>query len=100
MSSLLPPFFFIVAFTLIGATAIERDDSAAKAQEVDSNLLTVKNLYAVSSQKNLGSWKNATPGLTGWIEVDPMTGKPLISKLPQLTNLKAKPQRLGEKADI
>jgi len=100
MSNLLPACFIIAAFTLIGAAAIQRDDSAADAQELNSEPLTVKNLYVVRDRKNLGSWKDAVPNLSGWIEVDPATGRPLISNLPQATNLKAKPQRLTEKADI
>jgi len=99
MSNLLPAFFIISAITLIGAAVIKPGDSPADAQELNSKLLPVKNLYAVGSQKNLGSWKNFVPNLSGWIEVDPSTGKPLIANAPQPTNLKAKPQRSSAEID-
>jgi hypothetical protein len=98
MSNLLPACLFIAAFSLIGATAIERNESAADAQELSKKPST-KNFYGLIGAKAVGSWKNIVPNVSGWIEVDPATGKPLIANLPQLTNLKAKPQRPTAEAD-
>jgi hypothetical protein len=99
MSNILPACFIIAAFTLIGATTIERNDNIADAKELSNNSNPFKNLTGLIGQKNIGSWNEFVPNSSGWIEVDPSTGKPLIADLPQPTNLKAKPQRLTAEAD-
>jgi hypothetical protein len=72
-----------ISLSLLLATTLERSTSPK-----EERLIAPQKVNA----GNVGSWKDYIPNATGWIEVDPKTGKPLINDNPPMTNLNAKPQ--------
>jgi hypothetical protein len=95
MSKMFSSCFIIASCSLIAATAVEpvTSEGSAKALEIlrTQDLALAKHS---GSQKHLGNWKNFVPDFSGWIEVDPATGRPMVADLPPpLTNLNALPLR-------
>jgi len=93
MNKIFSSSLIAVCCSMVGATTVEPglSQGASKASETQGEI-SAQDSAAV--QKHLGSWKNAVPDFSGWIEVDPLTGKPIPADLPpQMMNLNSPPLR-------